>query len=119
MEGQEFKKIRQKLKLSAAALGHALGWKDQTPTLPERSIVLNLDAQSRVRSDACLRCRTWVGLERQAFSIVEEKEPPAPTSEPCTREQLRAEIMAEMEELGISPFEPPSGVANRSKKTTH
>src|ERR1700694_5604053 len=26
MDGQEFKKIRQKLKLSAAALGHALGY---------------------------------------------------------------------------------------------
>src|SRR6516162_2445170 len=27
MTGEEFKKIRQKLKLSAAALGHALGYK--------------------------------------------------------------------------------------------
>ena len=40
--------------------------------------------------DLATACRAWVGLERQAFSIVEEKEPPPPVSESCTAEELRA-----------------------------
>ena len=74
--------------------------------------------------DFATACRTLVGLERQAFSIVEEKEPaPPPQQEPRTLEELRLQILAAMEEFGLSPFdltEPigsnGSGVANRRRR---
>jgi hypothetical protein len=73
--------------------------------------------------DFATACRTLVGLERQAFSIVEDKEPPpAPLPEPRTLEELRQTLLAQMEEFGLSPFdltEPigskNSGVSNRTR----
>jgi hypothetical protein len=73
--------------------------------------------------DLATACRTWVGLERQAFSIVEEKEPPPPESEPVSAEQLRQEILSDLETLGISLFDDePTGVTNRpngKRRTPH
>jgi hypothetical protein len=74
--------------------------------------------------DFATACRTLVGLERQAFSIIEEKEPPPPPEpEPRTLEELRVALLAKMEEFGLSPFdltEPigtnGSGVANRRRR---
>ena len=65
--------------------------------------------------DFATACRTLVGLERQAFSIVEEKEPPAPIPEPRTLEELRLALLAQMEEFGLPPFDltEPIGVKNR------
>jgi hypothetical protein len=66
--------------------------------------------------DLATAARTWVGLERQAFSIVEEKEPPPPPlPEPRTLEELRVALLAKMEEFGLSPFDltEPIGVENR------
>jgi hypothetical protein len=66
--------------------------------------------------DFATACRTLVGLERQAFSIVEDKEPPPPPEpEPRTLEELRVALLAKMEEFGLSPFDltEPIGVKNR------
>ena len=71
--------------------------------------------------DFATACRTLVGLERQAFSIVEEKEPPAPIPEPRTLEELRLALLAQMEEFGLTPLDltEPIGVANRKAGTKH
>jgi hypothetical protein len=76
--------------------------------------------------DFATACRTLVGLERQAFSIIEDKEPPPPPlPEPMTLEELRQTLLAQMEEFGLSPFdltEPigskGSGVSNRRRGGT-
>jgi hypothetical protein len=49
--------------------------------------------------------RTWVGLDRQAFAIIDERDrPPAPPlDDNLSIEQLRAEIIDGMMELGMLP----------------
>jgi hypothetical protein len=58
MDGQEFKRIRKGLKLSAAALGHALGYEGPDANIARTiyNIDLNQGVPSRVRSLACLKC---------------------------------------------------------------
>ena len=89
---------------------------------------VSLPGRAAVMRDLAQAARTWVGLERQAFGIVEEKPDPnrpAPGSEPVTVDDLKAEILAEMAELGITPALPamPEGVANKvngaNGKTKH
>jgi hypothetical protein len=77
---------------------------------------VGLSNRAATMRDLATAARTWVGLERQAFSIIEEKEPPPPPlPEPRTREELRVALLAKMEEFGLSPFDltEPIGVENR------
>jgi hypothetical protein len=84
---------------------------------------VGLSNRAATMRDLATAARTWVGLERQAFSIIEDKEPPpAPLPEPRTLEELRQTLLAQMEEFGLSPFdltEPigskNSGVSNRRR----
>jgi hypothetical protein len=83
---------------------------------------VGLSNRAATLRDLATAARTWVGLERQAFSIVEEKEPPpASIPEPRTLEELRLALLAQMEEFGLTPFDltEPIGVANRKAGTKH
>jgi hypothetical protein len=97
---------------------------DAGPDSPSRRNAMlkavSLPSRAAVMRDLAAACRAWVGLERQAFSIIEEKEPPPPPSEDVTAEQLRQEIIDQIEDLGIKlyPDDEPSGIANRGK-TSH
>jgi hypothetical protein len=82
---------------------------------------VSLPIRAAVMVDLATACRILVGLERQAFGIVEEKEPPPPAPpEPRTLEELRVTLLAQMAEFGLSPFDltEPIGVGNRPKKGT-
>ena len=70
---------------------------DAGPESPSRRNAMlkavSLPSRAAVMRDLATACRAWVGLERQAFSIVEEKEPPPPVSESCTAEELRGGVI--------------------------
>ena len=99
----------------------AAGKKDDAKRRNAMLKAVGLSNRAATMRDLATAARTWVGLERQAFSIVEEKEPPPPPlPEPRTLEELRVALLAKMEEFGLSPFDltEPIGVGNRHKKRT-
>jgi len=87
---------------------------------------VSLPGRAAVMRDLAQAARTWVGLERQAFGIVEEKQDQNKPvgAEPTNADELKAQILAEMAELGIMPALPAeAGVANKvngaNGKTKH
>ena len=103
----------------------AAGKKDDAKRRNAMLKAVGLSSWAATMRDLATAARTWVGLERQAFSIVEDKEPPPPPpepDEPMTLEELRQTLLAQMEEFGLSPFdltEPigskNSGISNRRR----
>jgi hypothetical protein len=92
------------------------GKKDEAKRRTAMLKSVGLSNRAATLRDLATAARTWVGLERQAFSIIEEKEPPPPPEpEPRTLEELRVALLAKMEEFGLSPFDltEPIGVKNR------
>lgn len=85
---------------------------------------VSLPSRAAVMRDLATAARTWVGLERQAFGIFDESKMPPPqqtVNENQSIEGLKAEIMADLAELSITPQDAvipsePTGIANRPAK---
>jgi hypothetical protein len=87
---------------------------------------VSLPGRAAVMRDLAQATKTWVGLERQAFSIVEDDKDDKPKREPETLEELRLEILHDIVELGILPESAlppelllppaPQGIANRTSR---
>jgi hypothetical protein len=79
---------------------------------------VSLASRAATMRDLATACRTWVGLERQAFSIVEEKTSPPTSDDGLTAEEATAALYAELVDLGVQlPLadgeDHPKGVVGR------
>ena len=74
---------------------------------------VSLPGRAAVMRDLAQAAKTWVGLERQAFGIVEGKAGEKPvSSEPATAAELWAELIAEAQEFGYpTPVHPSHQLA--------
>ena len=100
---------------SAAELAEMLNSEtdDQKQKTMQRAI--SLSSRAAVMRDLANAARVWVGLERQAFRISDERtrEDRDAAIEQMSADELRASIMQDMVALRLLPPPAPQGIANR------
>jgi hypothetical protein len=84
---------------------------------------VSLGARATIMRDLATAARLWVTLERQAFSIADDRDKAADNSQrkidEMTAEQLRAEIVSDAKKMGLdlNPQDFDQGIAELSKTT--
>lgn len=79
---------------------------------------ISLGSRATIMRDLAIAAKTWVGLERQAFNIVDEnKNPEVKDLENKTAEELREEILKDADRMGLnlSKEDLSQGVAEPKK----